>query len=93
MSARVGGLTAGQWEGVQLAAAYAAAFFEQRQDDALQLIGAASAEQLGEGALLLALLMMSGQAAKTTGSPADVARGWASLAANAANEPNWNEPG
>ncbi len=86
MNPRVGGLTNLQWEGVQLAAAYSAAFFEQRQEDALQIIEGASAEQLGEGALLLTLLLMSGQAASNACSPADVARGWASLAANSANE-------
>ncbi len=85
MNARVGGLTSTQWEGVQLAAAYTAAFFEQRQEDALQLIETASAELLGEGALLLALLLISGQAAHNECTPADVARGWASLAANASS--------
>ncbi len=93
MSAQVGGLTADQWEGVQLAAAYAAAFFDQRQSDALRLIGSASAERLGEGALLLALLMISGQAARSTDSPSDVARSWASMAAGAANEADWKQAG
>lgn len=88
MSARVGGLTAEQWEGVQLAAAYAAAFFEQRQEDALQLIEATSAERLGEGALLLALLLLSGQAAHEQCTPAGAARSWAALAAGAASEPS-----
>lgn len=83
MSARVGGLTGEQWEGVQLAAAYAAAFFEHRESDALELIGAASAERLGEGSLLLALLLLSGQAAQEQCAPADAARNWATIAARA----------